>query len=331
MKRNPIISLASANIVIILFLLAGGLVGNVAADYKLTLADNGVRVQITGDLLQAVPFPPVVNRSFTFGSIPQFAVHIAGTNATSLSDELNSALHVKSSSASASEVTLDASSNGTIYHYSLAFLVRGITSSHGDVETVDLSWRSFALTNDVKAGNYTLNLVLPTYLGQRISQVAKLPPSTGPPLPHTRRWYLNGQLIDNEQVVSKTANVEMFNFSSLAEPLEQWTTTPDFQSPAVRYEASAGFNLTYHDQVTEIDQIANFISNAVHKVKAEVDVPWDSSVAGDTLNVRSFSWSTLVMTLSIVTPVGVVIATVFFERRVGRQSSQDPRTRKHRR
>jgi len=306
-------------------------VANAAAEYQVTLTNEGARVKISGDLLQGVPFPPLVNRSFTFASIPVFNVHMTGTNASSLSDSLNVALRNKSPSAAASEVSLDANSNGTRYQYVLSFLVQGISSTHSDVKSIDLSWRSFSFLEDVKSGNYTLNLVLPTYLGQRIAQISQFPQSSQGPLPHTRRWYWNEQLVDNEQVTAITANVELFNFTSLSEPLEKWTTTRDPAAQFVRYEAVTGFNLTYHDQVTEVDEIANFISNAIHKVRADVEVPWSTTVKGDTLTLESgFPWSIFVMTTAIVAGLGLLASTVLLERRFQR-AQKDTKAKKSRR
>ena len=324
-SRRIFYTLATA-IFIVLSLLE--LAPGAAADYTVNVTDNGVRVQISGELLQAVPNPPSVNSSFSFGPIPAFKLHLVGTNASSLSSHLNAALREKTPTAVVTQVTLDSRSNGTIYNYILSFDVEGISATHGDVEALDLSWRSFAIKDDINAGNYSVNLVLADYLESNVLVLAALPVSSGPPIARVRRWYWNNRLIDNQAVGPTMSNAQLFNFSSLKAPLQQWITTPDIAGRAFRYEATTGFNLTFHEQITEIEEIANLITNAVYKVKAVVEAPWGTVATVDTLQFEAKTpWSTWIMISVIVITIGLTAGTYLLERR----SRDAKRDREHRR
>ena len=164
-----------------------------SADYTIQVTSTTIPVHISGALLQALPNPPAVNSSSPFGQLPVFKIHIEGGNSSILSSFLNKALKEKSPAASATQVTLDGSSNGTIYRYDLGFNVLGSSSEKGDAEIFDLAWRSFSIGDDIKAGNFSINTLVTSYLESKIVLFAQLQPTSPPPLQRVRRWYLNAQ------------------------------------------------------------------------------------------------------------------------------------------
>src|SRR5437899_10000112 len=167
-------------VLLILVILLGSAITTVKGDYLVNVYQRGVIVRISGDLRQGVPNPPTVNTSDPFGRLPVFHVNLENTNVSSFTRILNKALRERTPTASMDQVTLGASSNGTYYHYDLGFDVTGIATTYADTVALDMSWRSFVLSDDYKAGNYSINTVVLTYLQDRILQLAQLtssPPS----------------------------------------------------------------------------------------------------------------------------------------------------------
>jgi len=299
-----------------------------SADYTIQVTSTTIPVHISGALLQALPNPPAVNSSSPFGQLPVFKIHIEGGNSSILSSLLNKALNEKSPAASATQVTLDGSSNGTIYHYDLGFNVVGSSSEKGDAEIFDLAWRSFSIRDDIKAGNFSVNTLVNSYLENRILLFAQLQPTSPPPLQRVRRWYLNDHLIDRSEVGGLTDNLTLFNFASLSTPLTAWIASYDIGNSRFLYKADTGFNLTFHEQFNEGGDIGNLLWNAVYKLKAVIEAPWGSVASNNSLILESKNnWSTWVMMGLIITSSGLLAGTFLFERRA-RGPQKSPKSRK---
>jgi hypothetical protein len=288
-----------------------------AGDYTLSVSGKGVAVQISGDLLQGVPDPPAINSSDPFGNIPIFKLHLDNANASSFTTVLNAALREKTSTPSLDHVVLDASSNGTFYHYNLGFDVNGISADHGDTIVVDLSWRSFVMRDDFKIGDYSVNAIVLTYLEGKILQLAQMTstPLNTPGIQHSLRWWWNGRIADRHQVGALSAAASMFNFTSLGLPLDKWRTTADSGREVMTYQTTSGFNLTFADQISEIGETATFWTNAVYNLKATITAPWGTVAAGDTLIFDTQTpWSIWLMLTAIAATVGLVVGSDLFER-----------------
>lgn len=230
---------------------------------------------------------------------------------------LEQALRAKSHNALPTNVVLDANSSGTSYHYGLSFNVEGATATRGEVQIIDLAWRSFVITDDVRIGNFSINTLVPRYLGDRIHAFAQLEESSPPPLQRVRRWYLDGHLIDRAQVTPLTQSRGLFNFTSLATPLQHWTVTPDIDGQRFLYQANIAFNLTLHEQFTEAGEVGNLLWNAVCKLKVTVEAPWGSVASDNALTLEAkISWSTWIMLGSIIVSAGLLSGAFLLERKL---------------
>jgi len=304
----------------ILLVLLPALTLGVAADYNVNVSNGGVTVKISGDLLQGVPNPPLINSSDPFGQIPVFNLHLEGMNASSgtpLATFLNAALREKTPAASTDQIVFDANSNGTNYHYSLKFDVTGISTSRADTRRFDLSWKSFTVSDDLKTAGYNVNTVLQTYLQSRILQLAQLsssPPRS--PITHELAWWWNGRKVDRQSIGALASDTSMLNFTSLTSPVENWKIINDLDHAAIHYEARAGFNLTFADRITEVGEVGTFWTNAIYYLKTTIDAPWDSVASGDILIIGSSTpWSTWLMLATIIISVVAFAAITFLERR----------------
>ena len=302
---------------LIILIVVAGLNTSAKGDYNVKVTYGIIPVRISGDLVQAVPNSSANNTADSFALLPTFAVRLQGDNASQLTSYLNNALRIRSTNAVASQVTLDSNSNGTVYHYNLSFSVAGVLVAHSDVDTVDLSWRSFAVGDDLKAGNASLNNVLPTYLLNRITLFAQLPQQTAPPNVIQRFWYWNNKTIRAAAVAPTVQNLVMFNFTGLSNPLQSWTIIPSIDRGIVQYRTETGFNLTFIERAIEPEGNTNFARDVVYKLGATVDVPWNALASNDTITLDgSGNWSALLMIALITSSVGLFMIIAFFERRL---------------
>ncbi len=284
------------------------------ADYSVRLGEGGVSVHISADFIQGVPNISANNTADKFANIPLFRFYLQGQNSSIFANYLDNAIKARSPSAGATQVVLNAISNGTALHYELSFNVAGISTKDG-VETVDLSWRSFVIKDDFGIGNVSINKVLPTYLQGMILLLAQRVASRI--LQEQLLWYVNNGLIPASQIGSAIRNLSLFNFTSLASPLQSWTSSLDVAGSLVRYQASTGFNLTFIDQITEAGETANFARDAIYKMKAIVEAPIGAVASGDTLTFETKgAWQSPLMLTSIVASLGLLVATTVVERHV---------------
>lgn len=300
----------------------------VHADYNIKVTDNTAQVNINGDLLQAVPNVSANNTAESFDSIPVFAFHFAGDNSSLLSNHLDVALRQLSPSASGKDVTFDSSSNGTNYHYKLSFTVGGVFAKQGDLNTVDLSWRSFVIGDDFKQNNMSLNAVVPSYLQKGVALYAALPASSGPPNVVTRQWYWNKRILQRGNVVPTIQNLLMLNYSSLAKPLQSWDANPTNPGHAVRYQTTTGFNLTQIETFKEPEGNTNIAKDIIYTITATVDLPWNSIVSSDNVMIESVTaLSTFLMIILVISTVATFAVTVFLQRHF-KPSQREQRTRR---
>jgi len=302
----------------------------VEATYQVKVTDDSVTVNVSGDLLQAVPSSIANNTADPFGTLPILTVHVPEQNSSRLSSSLQVALNQKNPNAYPSHVSLDATSNGTQYHFSLSFNVQGISTTRGDVETIDLSWRSFVFDQDFKLGNFSINSVLSSYLGSSIAYYAQLPALTGPPNNIRRTWYLNSKQILKDAVPPSIQSLELLNFTSLNKPLQDWTVSPKIASQSTIYTLDAGFNLTNIERITEPEGATNFARNAIYTMSATFEVPWNGVASNDTVIIEQrVSWSSLLMIGLVAATVAVLALSIVGERLIqGRQKVTAARRQK---
>ena len=303
-------------VIALMFLILATLATTSHADYNIKISRNSAQVSIAGDLLQGIPNSSANNTAEPFGTIPVFYYHFTGENASLFSSNLTLALRQRSTSASAEQATLDSSSNGTNYHYQLNFNVDGIFSGQSDIDTIDMSWKSFAIAGDFKQNGTSLNAVLPAYLLSSLNLYSQLPASTGQPKQITRQWYWNKLTLQRGIVVSTMQNQLMFNYTGLNTPLQSWTATSNIASHTVKYRMMTGFNLTYIETIFDPEGNANFARDIIYKITATVDLPWNAVVANNTVMVESpTALVPFVMLGIIISTIAILAVAVIAERR----------------
>ncbi|HZD11974.1 MAG TPA: hypothetical protein VE177_00440, partial [Candidatus Binatus sp.] len=192
--------------------------------------------------------------------------------------------------------------------------------SQGDTAKVDMGWRSFAVTDDVKLGNVSLNFVLPNYLSNIIRSLVELPNQQAP-IQITRIWTWDGHIVQRASVGQLIQTASLFNFSSLNTSLENWRTSQDPASQITTYQATTGFNLTYAERFVEVGESGTAFSNALYNLRTIIQAPWNTVASGNTLIIESkTTWSQWIMLSLIIASAGIFGSTLFLQRRFNRST-----------
>lgn len=327
MKRR--VGLRKACHLILIFLVIGlatsSLVASGRADFAVTLASDKVSVYISGDFSQGIPSTLPNTTARIMGYIPSFHGTFLGQNATLLQTLLSSAIIEKNRGASVTGVSFAANSNSTSMHYDLDFAVSGVSTTNNFVEKIDLAWRSFAIREDFGIGGVSINRIFLSYLQQNFVIHAQ-PPVPGP-LQVTKQIYINGQSVPASVAPFRTQGLLLFNFSSLALPLQKWTTTRPTVS-TIMLHATTGLNVTVVETVTEQAERASVYYDAVNKLNATVEVPFTSSISSDQIAFETRSAAgiyELMIALVITCPV-ILFSTILMERRLSKNRIYRRRT-----
>jgi len=151
------------------------------------------------------------------------------------------------------------------------------------------------------------------------------------PISHQLVWWWNGRIADRHGIGALTSDTSMLNFTSLTPPLANWKTIADISQGLIHYEASAGFNLTLADKITEVGEVGTFWTNAVYNLRTTVDAPSNAVASGDMLIIESATpWRIWLMLAAVLVSIGAFLATAIVERRFGRRSQAGPKTKKTR-
>ena len=331
LKPDPLKKMVTStpSTLLIILVAASLLTIPVRADYAIIIAKGNVSVDIAGDFAQGVPLPSI-NDTSIFTNIPVFHSRLQGTNASILSTELSDAVKTKLSSASVTNANFKADSNGTLLHYELSFNVANVSRTSNGLERVDLSWRNFAINGDFGASGISINRILPNYLQPYIVTQTQ---STGSPsgVQEVRNWYLDARATPASDIPERTIGLTLFNFSSLGQPLGEWSIQRDFSKSQVLLESSTGFNLTYVIRITEAESTSYFAFDAVNRLKVAIQAPLPLQVNDDGLvfDTGTAAWRPQLMLASVAAGLALLVGTYVFERRI--KPSLRPRPRKAKR
>ena len=291
------------------------LVVQAKADYVAKISRENVTVQISGDLLQAAPTSIVNATTAGFGTFPSFQGNLVGQNVTFLSQLLSDAIKIKASEAVVAETSFNVLSNMSSLHYDLNFSIAGVSSEKNGVERVNMAWRSFTIGDDFSVGSASINRLFPNYLSQNLVRLAQTSPN--PLLQERIQLFVNNRLHSNNQASSQARNLLLFNFSSLALPLQSWqqTTGP---SSTILLQATTGFNVTLSDSFTESGETGTAITNAVYNVNARIETPAYSIISNDQIafETSGAAGNYELMIGIMLTTFILLVATFMVERRL---------------
>jgi hypothetical protein len=158
---------------------------------------------------------------------PKETINLDASSDASMSAAFNAALRNVARSASFSTLTVGVSSNPTWLNLTITTNVAGMTERHGDVATANMTWRSFNVSSDLRAGDLSYNDVGSRYLRpvaafyQNASTFETRPNATIKAV----TFFVDGISVPGNVAANSVGNFTVLDFSSLSTPLAQWNRT----------------------------------------------------------------------------------------------------------
>ncbi len=158
---------------------------------------------------------------------PKETINLDASSDASMSAAFNAALRNVAGSASFSALTVGVSSNPTWLNLTITTNVAGMTERHGDVATANMTWRSFNVSSDLRAGDLSYNDVGSRYLRpvaafyQNASAFETSPNATIKAV----TFFVDGISVPGNVATNSVGNFTVLDFSSLSTPLAQWNRT----------------------------------------------------------------------------------------------------------
>jgi len=284
-----------------------------ASSVNYVVHDGEVSVKLALSLFQNATAMPSLNEKFT------------GVAAQSLTSAIEESLKSEVGNASISALSGELRSSGDWINASIQFDVTGVASQSGGILNVNCSWVRFKVSNDLKLGDVSYNLIGARYVRPEFESYADY---REPPLNETIKsvMYRVGQEdTDARLAIQSAGNVTLLDFSNLFPPIEKWIGT---------YNATKGSATWAYNGAPATDlrmtviprEGAQFVVHAFYKYNATLSVDGPAQAHSDVITTEvAGSYETLLMLIVVVATfvVAVVASWIYRSRR-----KQLPRRRK---
>ena len=160
-------------------------------------------------------------------AFPKETINLDSSSEASVTAAFNSALKSVAGSASFSALTVGVSSNPAWLNLTISTSVAGMTERRGDVATANMTWRSFNVSSDLRAGDLSYNDVGTRYLRpvsafyQNASAFETNPNATIKAV----TFFVDGISVPGNVATNTVGNFTVLDFTGLSTPLAQWNRT----------------------------------------------------------------------------------------------------------
>jgi hypothetical protein len=158
---------------------------------------------------------------------PNQATSLDASSGANVSSAINEALRGPDRSASFSALSVKVKSNATWLNLSVVMSLAGVSERRGDVADVNMTWKAFNTTADLRVGNFSYNTVGSRYFRpvvdfyQNASKFENSPNATIKAV----TFFVNGTSVAGASVANQVGNFTVLDFRSLDLPLDQWNRT----------------------------------------------------------------------------------------------------------
>ncbi len=200
-----------------------------------------------------------------------------------LSSAFTDALRKGNSSAAPSDLTLNLESTTTTLDITTSMTVAGITERHGDILAVDMSWKAFNVSTDLRAGNLSYNTIGFRYLRPVAAFYSNASLFIGKPNQTITgvSFFVNKTSVGGPAAEDYVGNFTIFNFRALNAPLEAWSRTYSLSNNTTTWRYTPPQNLDFSIKVEQFNKTRNLLTS--HGYGAEVTVPGLARAQGNTL------------------------------------------------
>ena len=243
-----------------------------ASSVNYTIHDGKVSVELSLQVYENATAIPSVSEKFT------------GAAAQDLSSAIEKSLKSTADNISISSLSGELRSGSDWINVSVRFDVTGVASRSGNLLNVNCSWVRFKVSDDLRLGNVSYNLIGGTYIKPMFEKYVDF---AKPPLNETVRSvrYLTGQ-VDTEGplAVGSAGNMMLLDFSYLSPPIANWAKAYDVTSSSTvwSYDLAPPADLTM--TVVPIEG-AQFTAYAFYKYNATLSVAGLAQAQADIIRI----------------------------------------------
>ncbi|TMI48309.1 hypothetical protein E6H17_03895 [Candidatus Bathyarchaeota archaeon] len=261
-------------------------------------------------------------------SLPSYNGTLTGANSTSLASLVQTAIDGKVPQATVKDLSLRLASTSLTgsaqfqwFNVSLQFRLTGVQTSQGGLEQVNMAWKSFNVPQNVTVGSVEVNNIGAVYLYSVANQIAQLERGAGTGGLVTYGNIVNFFRVSTADLASRTARINLFNFTQLLSPVDTWQQTYDFSSNAETWSFDLNQILGLMITITPKEPQATPSTNGViYSIQAAVSAPARSWAQGDMINAV-FNDNSENLMLGIIVSGLLVAATGFtIDRRLSKKS-----------
>jgi len=184
-----------------------------------------------------------------------------------------------------------------------------------------MAWKSFNVPQNVTVGSVEVNNIGAVYLYSVANQIAQLERGAGTGGLVTYGNIVNFFRVSTADLASRTARINLFNFTQLLSPVDTWQQTYDFSSNAETWSFDLNQILGLMITITPKEPQATPSTNGViYSIQAAVSAPARSWAQGDMINAV-FNDNSENLMLGIIVSGLLVAATGFtIDRRLSKKS-----------
>jgi hypothetical protein len=243
-----------------------------ASSVNYTIHDGKVSVELSLQVYENATAIPSVSEEFT------------GAAAQNLSSAIEKSFKSTADNISISSLSGELRSDGNWINVSILFDVTGVSSQSGNLLNVNCSWVRFKVSDDLRLGNVSYNLIGGTYIKPIFEKYVDFDKA---PLNETIQTvsYLTGQVDTEGRLAAENAgNMVLLDFSNILPPIANWKNAYDVtgSSTAWSYDLAPPEDLTM--TVVPIEG-AQFTAHAFYKYNATLSVPGVAQAQGDTIRI----------------------------------------------
>jgi hypothetical protein len=284
-----------------------------ASSVNYTIHDGRVSVQLSLQVYENASAIPNVSQEFT------------GAAAQDLSSAIEKNLKSIADNVSISSLSGELRSSSDWINASIQFDVNGVASRSGSLFNVNCSWVRFKVTDDLRVGNVSYNLIGATYVRPMFEKYVDF---QKPPLNETIQsvaYQLGHQDTEGPIAVQSAGNMTLLDFSKLVPAIQNWNNMYNVTkgSTTWSYDLAPAADLTM--MVVPIGGTP-FTAHAFYRYNATISIGGLAQAQADTIRIDvSSGFEPLLMFVIVIIAFVIAVVTTW---RYRSRRKQLPRRRK---
>lgn len=219
-------------------------------------------------------------------SFPNETVTLDASKNAELTNAFSAALRELDPDATLSNLSLGLFSNSSILNVTATMTVSGVAERHGDIVAVNMAWKAFNISKDLRVGNLSYNAVGRVHLRPVMDFYVNASQFENDPNATIRAvtFFSNEtQSVPGPNAANEVGNFTLLDFRALALPLDQWTRTYNLENNTTTWRYTPPVRLATSVRAQELNK--TILIEARYSYDVEVSVPGLARAVGDFVHV----------------------------------------------